>query len=86
MPAARPDSDDVGYAVGEGGLLGNLSLLDNAALPDVYHFRRSLAQAKERAEKLLAELGLSAGNVRVIRHRGLERLRGCMNATSGEAS
>ena len=30
------------------------------------------------------ELGLSAGNVRVIRHRGIERLRTCMQA--GEAS
>ena len=26
------------------------------------------------------ELGLSAGNVRVIRHRGIERLRTCMQA------
>lgn len=32
-----------------------------------------------------AELGLSAGNVRVIRHRGLERLRGCMNLVEGLA-
>ena len=32
------------------------------------------------ADAVAAELGLSAGNVRVIRHRGLERLRGCMNA------
>jgi RNA polymerase sigma-70 factor (ECF subfamily) len=30
------------------------------------------------AEAVAAELKLSAGNVRVIRHRGLERLRGCM--------
>ncbi len=34
------------------------------------------------ADAVAAELGLSAGNVRVIRHRGLERLRGCME---GEA-
>ena len=32
------------------------------------------------ADAVASELGLSAGNVRVIRHRGLERLRGCMNA------
>jgi RNA polymerase sigma-70 factor (ECF subfamily) len=32
------------------------------------------------AEAVAAELGVSAGNVRVIRHRGLERLRGCMEA------
>ena len=31
------------------------------------------------ADAVAAELGLSAGNVRVIRHRGLERLRGCMD-------
>jgi RNA polymerase sigma-70 factor (ECF subfamily) len=38
------------------------------------------------ADAVAAELGLSAGNVRVIRHRGLERLRGCMNAAAGEPS
>ena len=35
------------------------------------------------ADAVGSELGLSAGNVRVIRHRGLERLRGCMNAAAG---
>jgi RNA polymerase sigma-70 factor (ECF subfamily) len=37
------------------------------------------------ADAVAAELGLSAGNVRVIRHRGLERLRGCLEAAGGEA-
>ena len=37
------------------------------------------------ADAVAAELGLSAGNVRVIRHRGLERLRGCMEAAGGDA-
>jgi RNA polymerase sigma-70 factor (ECF subfamily) len=37
------------------------------------------------ADAVAAELGLSAGNVRVIRHRGLERLRGCMTAVEGVA-
>jgi RNA polymerase sigma-70 factor (ECF subfamily) len=37
------------------------------------------------ADQVAAELGLSAGNVRVIRHRGLERLRACMHATEGAA-
>jgi RNA polymerase sigma-70 factor (ECF subfamily) len=37
------------------------------------------------ADAVAAELGLSAGNVRVIRHRGLERLRGCMTAAGGAA-
>jgi len=37
------------------------------------------------ADAVAAELGLSAGNVRVIRHRGLDRLRGCME-TAGETT
>jgi RNA polymerase sigma-70 factor (ECF subfamily) len=36
------------------------------------------------AEAVGAELGLSTGNVRVIRHRGIERLRNCME--TAEAS
>jgi RNA polymerase sigma-70 factor (ECF subfamily) len=30
------------------------------------------------SDDIAAELGLSAGNVRVVRHRALARLRGCM--------
>jgi len=37
------------------------------------------------ADAVATELGLSAGNVRVIRHRGLERLRGCLTAAGGAA-
>jgi len=37
------------------------------------------------ADAVAADLGLSAGNVRVIRHRGLERLRGCIEL-SGAAT
>jgi RNA polymerase sigma-70 factor (ECF subfamily) len=37
------------------------------------------------ADAVASELGLSAGNVRVIRHRGLERLRGCMESPGGAA-
>jgi RNA polymerase sigma-70 factor (ECF subfamily) len=37
------------------------------------------------ADAVAEELGLSAGNVRVIRHRGLERLRGCMATPGGSA-
>ena len=33
------------------------------------------------ADEVGTELGLSAGNVRVIRHRGIERLKLCMQAT-----
>ena len=32
------------------------------------------------AERLGTQLGLSAGNVRVIRHRGLKHLRDCLQA------
>jgi RNA polymerase sigma-70 factor (ECF subfamily) len=37
------------------------------------------------ADAVAAELGVSSGNVRVIRHRGLDRLRGCMESAGGEA-
>jgi RNA polymerase sigma-70 factor (ECF subfamily) len=37
------------------------------------------------AEAVGTELGLSAGNVRVIRHRGIERLRVCMQVEEGRS-
>lgn len=37
------------------------------------------------AGKIAAELGLNAGHVRVIRHRALERMQGCMNAAWEDA-
>ena len=37
------------------------------------------------ADAVAAHLGLSAGNVRVIRHRGLERLRGCIEMSGATA-
>ena len=37
------------------------------------------------ADAVGQELGLSAGNVRVIRHRGIERLRLCLDAAEGKA-
>jgi len=33
------------------------------------------------ADAVGLELGLSTGNVRVVRHRGIDRLRKCMNLT-----
>lgn len=36
--------------------------------------------ADQPAEQVGAQLGISGGNVRVIRHRALGRLRGCMGA------
>jgi len=37
------------------------------------------------ADEVAGLLGLSAGNVRVIRHRGLERLRGCVTGSEVES-
>jgi RNA polymerase sigma-70 factor (ECF subfamily) len=37
------------------------------------------------ADSVGDELGLSAGNVRVIRHRGIERLRLCLDVVEGKA-
>lgn len=38
----------------------------------------------KQAAEVADALGLSAGNVRVIRHRGLERLRGCVTGRKAE--
>lgn len=38
-----------------------------------------------RADEVAAALGLTAGNVRVIRHRGLERLRDCVLGRRAQA-
>jgi RNA polymerase sigma-70 factor (ECF subfamily) len=51
--------------------LGALPERERAVLVMTFYDDRS-------ADAVASELGLSAGNVRVIRHRGLERLRGCM--------
>ena len=40
--------------------------------------------ADKQADEVGAELAISAGNVRVIRHRALARLRECMGAGEGE--
>jgi RNA polymerase sigma-70 factor (ECF subfamily) len=54
-----------------GSCLGALPERERAVLVMTFYDNRS-------ADAVASELGLSAGNVRVIRHRGLERLRGCM--------
>ena len=36
--------------------------------------------ADRGAAEIASELGLSPANVRVVRHRALSRLRGCMEA------
>ncbi len=38
--------------------------------------------AERTSDQIAAELGLSAGNVRVVRHRALARLRACMEGAS----
>lgn len=53
-----------------------------AALPDRERTVLVLTFYDERpAAEVAAELGVTAGNVRVIRHRGLERLRRCLETT-----
>ena len=61
-----------------GRCLGALPERERAVLVMTFYDDRS-------ADAVGSELGLSAGNVRVIRHRGLERLRACMNG-AGETS
>jgi RNA polymerase sigma-70 factor (ECF subfamily) len=57
-----------------------------AALPERERAVLMLTFYDDRpADAVASELGLSAGNVRVIRHRGLERLRGCMETQGGTA-
>ena len=72
---------------------------DDAEPIDAERLKRCLSALPEReravlvmtfyddrpADAVAEELKLSAGNVRVIRHRGLERLRGCMTAEEGAA-
>jgi RNA polymerase sigma-70 factor (ECF subfamily) len=60
------------------GCLGALPERERAVLLMTFYDDRP-------AEAVATELGLSAGNVRVIRHRGLERLRGCMTGAQGTA-
>jgi RNA polymerase sigma-70 factor (ECF subfamily) len=38
--------------------------------------------AERSADEIAGELGTSSGNVRVLRHRALEQLRGCMEGAS----
>ncbi len=57
-----------------------------AALPERERSVLVMTFYDERpADQVAAELGLTSGNVRVIRHRGLEHLRACMQAAEGAA-
>jgi RNA polymerase sigma-70 factor (ECF subfamily) len=54
------------------------------ALPERERTVLVLTFYQERpAAAVAAELALSPGNVRVIRHRGLQRLRGCLESKEG---
>ncbi len=50
----------VGYVTNEGGLLNNMTLLENAVLPGVYHGQRRLSEAADKARALFQELGVGA--------------------------
>jgi RNA polymerase sigma-70 factor, ECF subfamily len=64
----------------------------DALHPDRLHYCLERLPERERAVLVMTfyddrpadavglELGLSAGNVRVMRHRGIEKLKGCMRA------
>ena len=50
----------IGYVTNEGGLISNLTLVQNAALPAVYHRLLAPGEAEERARTLLREWGHGA--------------------------
>jgi RNA polymerase sigma-70 factor (ECF subfamily) len=77
-PSASEDGPEPIDAQRLRGCLGALPERERAVLVMTFYDDRP-------ADAVAAELGLSAGNVRVIRHRGLERLRGCMAAAEGAA-
>ena len=60
------------------GCLGALPERERAVLVMTFYDDRP-------ADAVAAELKLSPGNVRVLRHRGMMRLRGCMMAEEGAA-
>src|SRR5262245_37310801 len=66
-PAASPRLDQARLV----GCLERLSERERSVLVMTFY-------DDQPAKEVAAALGLSEGNVRVIRHRGLERLRGCV--------
>lgn len=71
-PAPRVDHERVEKC------LENLSERERSVLVMTFHEDRD-------AGDVAGQLGLTAGNVRVIRHRALERLRECVTAGGGAA-
>jgi RNA polymerase sigma-70 factor (ECF subfamily) len=66
-PASTPQPDDASLL----RCLHRLSERERSVLVMTFYDDR-------QARDVAVDLGLSEGNVRVIRHRGLERLRECM--------
>lgn len=60
VPDGRPGPKlSLSYVFQKGGLLSNLSLLQNAILPVVYHGLSSREESRERALALFKELGIA---------------------------
>lgn len=57
--ASGPGPLPAGYVASDGGLLSNLSLLENVVLPVVYHRRLARPAALTAARALLEELGVA---------------------------
>ena len=51
-----------------------------AALGLLHHMDHTTFYDEQPSEAVGTQLGLSAGNVRVIRHRGIDKLRRCVDA------
>jgi RNA polymerase sigma-70 factor (ECF subfamily) len=75
MPAAEEDAEPID---------GERLKMCLAALPERDRAVLLMTFYDDRpADAVAAELKLSPGNVRVIRHRGLDRLRACMTSAEG---
>jgi RNA polymerase sigma-70 factor (ECF subfamily) len=72
LPALTADAEDAPDSVRLAQCLERLAERERSVLIMSFYDERA-------ADEVGTALGLSAGNVRVIRHRGIERLRLCMN-------
>ena len=56
----RPGEElPMGYVLNEGGLINNMTLLDNAILPAVYHWLMPLDEARRKGAELFESFGLA---------------------------
>lgn len=75
LPAAVEEDDDEGLDARQlAECLGRLPARERTVLVMSFYDDRAAAEVADA-------LGTTAGNVRVIRHRGIERLRTCLGAT-----